>query len=71
MSQPAPPGQELVANVKVPAEEASVVNFPGMVKNKERALELLGGAEVIANTLRQSAAPLKCRPRGAVRFLGT
>ena len=64
MAQPTPRGHEQVVKVRVPTEEISVVNFPGIVRNDERAMDLLGGADSIANVLRQSSAPLKCRPRG-------
>jgi hypothetical protein len=69
MTSPEPEPQQHSVTITVPTAEATAVQFPGHVRNTDRALELLGGNESVLKSLRQPGAPLRCRPRKAVRLL--
>jgi Tau95 Triple barrel domain len=56
------------ATVTVPEQSGVCIAFPGIVRNTDRALAMLGGEKAITDAMAQSNPMLRCRLRPEVRL---
>ena len=61
------PEQRSRTELELPDETGVCVCFPGVVRDEQRALAMLGGADAVSEALRLEDRPLECRMRAGVR----